>query len=161
MKGTQAVALNANGSLLIIQSVSAADYGWYRCNYSVGQSQRCFMINLQVQEAVFAPTVVSDPKVASTQSARSVVLTGEKQEGGGALVPVVSVVSVVVVLAALTGLFVYNKQRVRQHLGHIAGYLNDSEEFYENVTLPNSTTPTDRINSLYQFHEESVSTFKI
>nr|XP_054596304.1 uncharacterized protein LOC129163303 isoform X2 [Nothobranchius furzeri] len=163
MKGTQSVSLKANGSLLTIQSVSAADYGWYRCSYSVGQSQRCFMINLQVQEAVFVPTVVPDPEAKTTQSAataREMVQTGEKLEGGGTLVPVLSVVCVVVVLAALTGLFLHHKQRVRQPLRHIAGRPKDFEEFYENVTLPNAANTTDRVNSLYQFQEESLSTFQ-
>lgn len=37
------------GTSLTIQSVNANDSAWYRCKYMIGQTQRCFDINLLVQ----------------------------------------------------------------------------------------------------------------
>ena len=38
-----------NGTSLVIQSVDSSDSGWYRCMYMLGQTQRCFDINLQLK----------------------------------------------------------------------------------------------------------------
>lgn len=39
-----------NGSSLLIKSLNSNDSGWYRCQYLSGQTQRCFEINLLVQD---------------------------------------------------------------------------------------------------------------
>lgn len=38
-----------SGTSLAIQSADYTDSGWYRCYHTLGQTQRCFDINLQVQ----------------------------------------------------------------------------------------------------------------
>lgn len=38
-----------NGTSLAIQSVSSSDSAWYSCKYMLGQTQRCFDINLLIQ----------------------------------------------------------------------------------------------------------------
>lgn len=40
-----------NGTWLAFPSVNYSDGGWYRCNYTLGQSQRCFDINLHIHNA--------------------------------------------------------------------------------------------------------------
>lgn len=53
LKGGNPVPVNSKvvmtGTSLAIQSVDYTDNGWYRCNHTLGQTQRCFDINLLVQ----------------------------------------------------------------------------------------------------------------
>lgn len=49
LKGGTPVPLKINDTSLLINSVNESDKGWYRCNYTSGQTQRCLEINLLVQ----------------------------------------------------------------------------------------------------------------
>ena len=58
LKGASPVSIKSegveiNGTSLAIQSVDYSDSGWYRCMYMVGQTQRCFDVNLLVQGKIY------------------------------------------------------------------------------------------------------------
>ncbi|XP_037836092.1 V-set and immunoglobulin domain-containing protein 1-like isoform X2 [Kryptolebias marmoratus] len=168
VKGNKDVSVNdtrvhTNGVFLTIQGVADSDSGWYRCNYVVGQSQRCAMINLQVgAEDVFVSTTAPVPTVTKSPTPWEAEQITRKAEGSETLfVVVVSVVSGVLLLAALTGLVVYYKCNIQ-------GYRRQSQspdagspaDFYENLTLPRLPDPTNRVNSLYSLQDDSSCSFR-
>ncbi|XP_044213884.1 uncharacterized protein LOC122986659 [Thunnus albacares] len=140
-----------NESSLSIQSVSESDSRWYRCTYMLGQTQRCFDINLQVQvEDVVTATTVP---VTTTMTVQGKSM---KEESSGPFNAVVaSVITVIAVTAALIGLFVYcrfNIQRVTQQTQrHQADAPIQSDDTYETVDDMISEDHINlSVNSTYQ-----------
>ncbi|KAM8869383.1 uncharacterized protein AB9W97_016759 isoform 2-T2 [Spinachia spinachia] len=143
-----AVSLNSarfemNGTSLAIQSVQPSDSGWYRCNYVLGQTQRCFEMNLLVKGLEISETIWHTETVTEGETET------ETERSSGAFLPVVltSVIIAAAITAALIGLFIYrrlNSPRVTQQT--------------------HRRTPPDRTNQdnpLYeQFLDESLHTFQ-
>ncbi|XP_031154813.1 uncharacterized protein LOC116049369 [Sander lucioperca] len=158
VKGGNPVSVNSkrlviDGTSLAIQSVHYNDSNWYRCNYVLGKTQRCFEINLRVQ--------VENVVVATTDPA----LTTSEEGRNGAVIAVVvpSIVIGIVIMAALIGLFIYrrrNTQRITQQTQrHPAGTSLDG---YEIVSLtPSEDHTNQRVNSIYQhIADEGLCTFR-
>ncbi|KAJ0066060.1 hypothetical protein NL108_001289 [Boleophthalmus pectinirostris] len=94
-----------NGSTILVRSALTSDSGWYRCNYSLRDTQqRCVDINLQVQEfsTKFAIKVTQVPMVNQT---------AQISHSGGGFAPVhtVAVLAGVVFISALVGAALYWK----------------------------------------------------
>ncbi|XP_030250026.1 uncharacterized protein LOC115567496 isoform X2 [Sparus aurata] len=94
------------GTSLTIQSVDKRDSGWYRCTYMSGQTQRCFDINLLVQEVEHAVVATTVPAMTANQTMFKVWMEG-RSAAFTAGVPLV--VIVVAITAALTRLFIYRR----------------------------------------------------
>ncbi|KAM4568045.1 V-set and immunoglobulin domain-containing protein 1-like isoform 2-T2 [Fundulus diaphanus] len=167
LKGSNTVPVDpqrarTQGALLTIASVSANDGGWYRCDYILGQSQRCSKINLQVkghQEDVFTTATVPIPAFTNTQQVFSQVLQSNDKEGNETSSLVVGlVITSIITLAALTGVFFYKRYKTQRN--H-AGCIRESLDVYENANLSCSPDAANRVNSLYAYPDESVRTFQM
>ncbi|CAG6015657.1 unnamed protein product [Menidia menidia] len=171
LKGSNRISVDSeriqmNGTYLAIQSAKASDSGWYRCTYTLGETQRCSDINLRIQDPLdsFEATTATVPPVTTAEEVLTVRVTvqisgpGERNE---TLIPaVVSVAGVILLLAALAGFFIHRRRKTQSPTRQIQMRAAVSTDAYENLTLPYSPHAGDRVNSLYQFPEESVLTFK-
>ncbi|XP_044063532.1 uncharacterized protein LOC122881407 [Siniperca chuatsi] len=162
LKGGNPVLFNSTrveskGRSLDIHSVNYTDSGWYRCKYILGQTQRCFDINLliQVENVVVATTV---PALASGE----IIWTTRKEGISGAIIAIVaSAIIGIAIIAALIGLFIYcrhNNQRATQQIcRHPPGTVIDSTGVYEIVTFTSSDDHTNQqVNSLYQQFQDKI-----
>ncbi|XP_063735104.1 uncharacterized protein LOC134861652 isoform X2 [Eleginops maclovinus] len=148
-----------NATSLSTLSVDYADSGWYRCKYKLDQTQRCFDINLLVQEEehVVRTTV---PELTT-----SGITSETKKKGISQLfmtVVVASVIAVITIMAALMGFFIYcrrNTQSIPQQTQrHPAGYPIECYD-YEEVNSLSQIRSDDQFNSLYQpFPDEGLCT---
>ncbi|XP_029308256.1 uncharacterized protein LOC115021758 isoform X2 [Cottoperca gobio] len=169
MKGGSPAAVNfkrveMNGTSLAIQSVNNDDSSWYRCNYTLGQTHRCFDIKLLVQEVEHAVVATTAQEMTTSEN----ILKGKKEGSSGSFMVVVvtSVLVGIAIMAALIGVFIYrrrNTQRViQQTLRHPAVTLTESSAGYEIVNFTLSEDRTNhRVNSLYQqLPDEGMCTFQ-
>ncbi|XP_045899775.1 uncharacterized protein LOC123967649 [Micropterus dolomieu] len=140
------------GTSLAIQSVNANDSAWYRCKYMIGQTQRCFDINLLVQVENVEPTTV--PALTTGE-----IIWETKEEGssGTVIAIVASVIIGTATIATLIGLFIYRRRNTPWHPPAAAIDTGG----YEDVGLPCSQDCVNqRVNSLYQqVQDESMCTF--
>ncbi|XP_010792846.1 uncharacterized protein [Notothenia coriiceps] len=166
LKGGNPVPFNSksaaiNGKSVTIQSMNDNDSGWYRCNYTLDQTQRCFDINLLVpeEEQVVVDTAVpglttSEINVESDKNGISEVFL---------TVVVASVIAVIVIMAALMGLFIYcrrNSQTVTQQTQRPPAGSPIEYGGYEIVNTLSENRTNDQFTSLYQhFPDESQCTF--
>ncbi|XP_069551648.1 uncharacterized protein [Brachyistius frenatus] len=149
-----------NGTSLAILSVTTSDSGWYRCHYVLGQTQRCFDINLLVQEEnAFVATTV--PVIATKTQQASESASDNKEEGGETLIAVVaSLIFGVILIAALIGLFIHRRRNTQRATEQLQSYTPESLHLYESVHLPlphDAANP--QMNSLCQFTDGSTCTF--
>ncbi|XP_033496259.2 uncharacterized protein LOC117265719 isoform X5 [Epinephelus lanceolatus] len=141
--------VEVNETALAFQSVNYSDSQWYRCEYMLGQTRRCFDIKLLVQ-------------ALTTLTSTEIISEPEKEESSGAFIAVVaSVIIGIAIMAALIGLFIYrrcNTPRVpQQTLSYPGGTLGG----YEIVSLTFSEDRSNRVNSIYQaVPEEGPCTFR-
>ncbi|XP_054477962.1 uncharacterized protein LOC129109846 [Anoplopoma fimbria] len=157
--------VDINQTSLAFQSVNKSDSGWYRCTYVLGQTQRCFEFNLQVQEFNLQVQVEKATTVPGLTT--SEILLETKMEGSSGAFLAVLVASVIIgiaVLAALIGLFIYrrrNTQRVTQQTQRpTTGTLTDAYEIFTESLTP-LDDPTAQANCLYQhFLDENMCTFQ-
>ncbi|XP_075883079.1 uncharacterized protein LOC142888544 isoform X3 [Nelusetta ayraudi] len=108
------------GLLLIFQSLDGSDRNWYRCEYNLGGSQRCFEFNLQTKEMT---TIASTMKPSN-----------QAEKGGGNMAVVAPVLTVTVAVAVLTGLLVCRRrahQRVPPESHQPADTISHCD--YENI----------------------------
>ncbi|KAI3360937.1 hypothetical protein L3Q82_013147 [Scortum barcoo] len=152
-----------DGTSLAIQSVSSTDSGWYSCEYMLGQTQRCFEINLLIQEKTTAVTTTA----AVFSSVSEVILEARKEESSGAFIAIVASAFIgTAVIAALIGLFIY-RRRTTQRVTHVTqrhrpGATIDALGVYEtaHLTLSSDASENQQVNSLYQqFDDEALCTF--
>ncbi|XP_035799368.2 uncharacterized protein LOC111588828 isoform X2 [Amphiprion ocellaris] len=145
LKGNKHVSVNSkrfqvNGTSLVSQSVTTSDSGWYRCSHMLGQTQRCLVTNLLVQEVrtVFVATTV--PLIITTAqevTVRGVASTNRTEKSSGALIALVaSVVLGIIIIASLIGLFMYRRSKNQSitYRDHTA----DSVSAYECVDFSGS-----------------------
>ncbi|XP_008430667.1 uncharacterized protein LOC103478539 isoform X2 [Poecilia reticulata] len=170
MKGRNSVPVNLTrveikGISLTIKSVSASDDGWYKCDYMLGQSQRCSEINLRLQghQDVSATTMTPTSAFTETRQASPYIASETnrtKGSGGTSTLVVVLTITTIFTLAALTGVLIYRRYKTQRNS---AVRFREPADVYENVSLPCSPDTTNRINSLYAFPEENVEglTFQI
>nr|XP_033496258.1 uncharacterized protein LOC117265719 isoform X4 [Epinephelus lanceolatus] len=152
--------VEVNETALAFQSVNYSDSQWYRCEYMLGQTRRCFDIKLlvQVEDVVVTTTAPALTTLTSTE----IISEPEKEESSGAFIAVVaSVIIGIAIMAALIGLFIYrrcNTPRVpQQTLSYPGGTLGG----YEIVSLTFSEDRSNRVNSIYQaVPEEGPCTFR-
>ncbi|KAE8288680.1 hypothetical protein D5F01_LYC12555 [Larimichthys crocea] len=159
-KGDKSVDVNSemvkiNGTLAI-QSVKKRDSSWYRCNYTLGQTQRCFDMNLLVQDEVNHSVVATTIRAPTTNVIIS--LTGKNSS----IVAVVSVIFVIAIIAALIGLLIYCRRNTRRNPVQTQRHTTESFDGYEIVALAVSEdTANQRVNSLYhQSRDSSLCTFQ-
>nr|XP_020475726.1 uncharacterized protein LOC109971675 isoform X2 [Monopterus albus]XP_020475727.1 uncharacterized protein LOC109971675 isoform X2 [Monopterus albus]XP_020475728.1 uncharacterized protein LOC109971675 isoform X2 [Monopterus albus] len=163
LKGGNPVSITStmfkmNDTLLAIHSVNVSDSGWYRCMYMLEQTQHCFDINLLVQVESVKPTTTG------TQT-QQVLTTTENVVGpsGAFITTVVSVVLGTLIVAVLTGLFIYcrcNTHRVRQQTQRDPAGVVQLFDGYETVDgVLSEDFLTRRNNTLYQ-DDGSISTFR-
>ncbi|XP_030013906.1 uncharacterized protein LOC115435552 [Sphaeramia orbicularis] len=126
LKGGKPVSLSAqtvhvSGIMLVIKSVTVSHSGWYRCQYTLGPTQRCFDINLLVQGISSSEDSVA--QVTTTKKSTQAPTTREtvlKTKHGSAEVFITFVVPVIigiVIIGLGTGLVFYckyNKERVTE-----------------------------------------------
>ncbi|XP_051261574.1 uncharacterized protein LOC127366560 isoform X2 [Dicentrarchus labrax] len=173
LKGGSPVSVNSkrvkmNGTSLTIQSVNYGDGGWYRCKYMLEKSQRCFDINVLVQEenAVVA-TTVPDMSVPALTTIEILSTTTEKESSVALILVVVSVIIAIAIIAAPIGLLIYYRRNTQRNTLQIqrqpAGTRIESFDGYEVVNLTTSeANANQRVNSLYQqFQDESLCTCKL
>ncbi|KAK2844437.1 hypothetical protein Q5P01_011096 [Channa striata] len=138
--------------------------GWYRCQYQLEQSTRCFDIFLNVQEETVRTTLVPNITTPTAQQALRTsdpVLADRKQESSGTYIAiVVSVIAVTIIITALIGYFVYHKrnnQRVTQQVWiYEPEAMRDSADGYETVSLTCSgDVLNQQANVLYQQTQDS------
>lgn len=122
------------GLLLIFQSLDGSDRSWYRCEYNLGGTQRCFEFNLQTKGEIFFLNLclyqvrhISVEPVVSlvtlcracfclsemTTTASTMKPSNQAEKGGGNMAVVAPVLTVTVAVAVLTGLLVC-RRRVHQ-----------------------------------------------
>ncbi|XP_072317359.1 uncharacterized protein [Eucyclogobius newberryi] len=92
-----------NGSTVSLKSASGSDSGWYRCQYRLGDNQRCMDINLQVGLKFITKATQVPTHTQNTQ-----ILHGDSGEGFSTA-NTVAVLAGVVILAALVGAGLYWK----------------------------------------------------
>ncbi|XP_049440531.1 uncharacterized protein LOC125893710 isoform X4 [Epinephelus fuscoguttatus] len=149
-----------NETALAFQSVNYSDSQWYRCEYMLRQTRRCFDIKLLVQVEDVAVTTTAPALTTLTNT--EIISEPEKEESSGAFIAVVaSVIIGIAIMAALIGLFIYrrcNTPRVpQQTLSYPGGTLGG----YEIVSLTLSEDRSNRVNSIYQeVPEEGPCTFR-
>ncbi|KAL7393590.1 hypothetical protein ABVT39_013267 [Epinephelus coioides] len=150
-----------NETTLVFKSVNYSDSQWYRCEYMLGQTRRCFDIKLLVQEVEDVAVTTTAPAL-TTLTSTEIISEPEKEESSGAFIAVVaSVIIGIAIMAALIGLFIYrrcNTPRVpQQTLSYPGGTLGG----YEIVSLTLSEDHSNRVNSIYQaVPEEGPCTFR-
>ncbi|XP_033496257.2 uncharacterized protein LOC117265719 isoform X3 [Epinephelus lanceolatus] len=153
--------VEVNETALAFQSVNYSDSQWYRCEYMLGQTRRCFDIKLLVQEVEDVVVTTTAPAL-TTLTSTEIISEPEKEESSGAFIAVVaSVIIGIAIMAALIGLFIYrrcNTPRVpQQTLSYPGGTLGG----YEIVSLTFSEDRSNRVNSIYQaVPEEGPCTFR-
>ncbi|XP_042346866.1 uncharacterized protein LOC121946368 [Plectropomus leopardus] len=147
-----------NGTSLAVQSVDYSDSGWYRCTYKLGQTQRCFIINLLLQEEENVVMTTAAPALTTSEIISE---APEERRSGTFTAVVASVITGTVIMAALIGLFIYrrcNNHRVTQHTQRSPAV---STPGYEFVNLTLSQDDTTRVNSIYQhIPDEGLCTFQ-
>ncbi|CAB1416776.1 unnamed protein product [Pleuronectes platessa] len=126
---------------LVILSVREGDTGWYRCSYTDQQTQRCFDMKIQVQDAV----EVTPSPVTAAPTQQALTKTEPLSE-------------------KVIGVLIYccrDTQRLPQQTqsSPAAGILMQSDYIYE--TMPCSDDPLNqRVNSIYhQYDNETPMTF--
>ncbi|XP_036930197.1 uncharacterized protein LOC119006013 isoform X1 [Acanthopagrus latus] len=165
LKGASPVSIKSegveiNGTSLAIQSVDYSDSGWYRCMYMVGQTQRCFDVNLLVQEVEHAVVATTVPALTANQTMSKVWMEGKS---AAFTAGVASVMIAVAITAALTGLFIYhrrNTQTAAQPAPTLsAGPHTECLDGYESVDFEDPAS--QEADSLYdEFDDENLCTCK-
>ncbi|KAL6109079.1 uncharacterized protein ACO6RY_12289 [Pungitius sinensis] len=156
-----------NGTSLAFLSVQPSDSGWYRCKYVLGQTHRCFEMNLQVQDkndvvATTVPGLEISETIWHTKTEAETETETKTERSSGAFLPVLvtSVIIGTAITAALIGLFIYrrrNTQRVTQET-HRHTPPDTRMDVYDIVNPPPSEA---RDHTLYeQFLDESLCTFR-
>ncbi|XP_062254625.1 protein turtle-like [Platichthys flesus] len=156
--------VQVNLTSLVILSVRADDTGWYRCNYTDKQTQRCFDMRIQIQDVVeVTPSPVTAAQTQQALTSTEPLSEKSQEESGGTVIAVVSSV-VIVVAAAVIGVLIYccrDTQRLPQQAqgSPSTGTLTQSDNFYETVSC--SDDPFNlRVNSIYrQYDNETPITF--
>ncbi|KAK5922461.1 hypothetical protein CgunFtcFv8_019721 [Champsocephalus gunnari] len=146
---------------LTIKSMNDNDSGWYRCNYTLDQTQRCFDINLLVPEEEQVVVNTAVPGLTTSE------INLERDKNGISevflAVVVASVLTAIAIMAALMGLFIYcrrNSQTVTQQTQRPPAGSPIEYGGYEIVNTLSENSTNDRFNSLYQhFPDESLCTF--
>ncbi|XP_034466770.1 junctional adhesion molecule-like isoform X1 [Hippoglossus hippoglossus] len=155
-----------NHTSLVILSVRASDSAWYRCNYTYNQTQRCFDIRVQVQDAVeVTPVPVTAAQTQQALTSTEPLPEKRQEESRGTIIAVVSSVVIgIVVAAAVIGVLIHccrNTQKLPQQTqsSPAAGTLTQPDHIYERVTC--SDDPSNlRVNSIYrQYENETPITF--
>ncbi|RVE62519.1 hypothetical protein OJAV_G00158130 [Oryzias javanicus] len=158
LKGKKEVttAENINGSL-VFQSVNSTDGGWYRCTFKLRQRQRCYDVNLIIQENIFEVTTVP---VAVTTTEQALEVT-QPASSSTSTTFVASIVSVIIIMTpALIALIIYLKSQTRKPLSQGRRQSPVCMDIYENISLPDSQDDRKTVNSLYHWEEENISTFQ-
>ncbi|XP_039663225.1 uncharacterized protein LOC120563155 [Perca fluviatilis] len=164
VKGGIPVSVNSkriviDGTSLVIQSVNYHDSNWYRCEYVLGQTLRCFEINLRVQvENVVVTT--TDPALTTSEE---IISETRKEGSNGAVIAVVaSIVIGIVIMAALIGLFIYRRRNTHRITQQTQRHPAGTFDGYEIVTLtPSEDRTNQRVNSIYQhIADEDLCTFR-
>ncbi|XP_074510068.1 uncharacterized protein LOC141779223 [Sebastes fasciatus] len=158
------------GTSLAIQSVIYTDSGWYRCKYMLGQTQRCFDMNLLVQEenVAVATTVPGRQQKLSTPGlTTSEIIWEPKKEGSSGkyiavAVALASVIIGIAIVAALIGLFIYRRRNTQRVTQQTQRHTEGNQDAYEIVNLTlDRTNRLSTANSLYQqIPDNSLYTFR-
>ncbi|XP_011483445.1 uncharacterized protein LOC105355916 isoform X2 [Oryzias latipes] len=157
LKGQEQVLIRErNDGPLVFQSVNTSDAGWYRCTFMLSQRQHCHEINLVIQDSLVITTTAV--VMATTNQA----LEATEQVPSSTSTPVVaSVVSVVIIIiAVLTALIIYFKFHTQKSPTQLTRGYPAYMDTYENMSLPDVQDDEKKVNSLYYFEEENISTFQ-
>ncbi|XP_049440528.1 uncharacterized protein LOC125893710 isoform X1 [Epinephelus fuscoguttatus] len=178
-----------NETALAFQSVNYSDSQWYRCEYMLRQTRRCFDIKLLVQEVedvAVTTTAPGIPKILyiliklqlngvfiteicflsslalTTLTNTEIISEPEKEESSGAFIAVVaSVIIGIAIMAALIGLFIYRRCNTPRVPQQTLSYPGGTLGGYEIVSLTLSEDRSNRVNSIYQeVPEEGPCTFR-